>query len=103
LVTAERWGFEFLHESFAAFFQNRATQQFRPDQEDYIESTMVWNKNAGLYSQKTTEHAVVADRAYFDDVTYDAGGKFNIILLTNIFCRRHSPDVRASSGFRRLL
>lgn len=28
----------------------------------------------GLYSQRDTRHAVVADQAYFDDVTYASGG-----------------------------
>lgn len=94
LVTAERWGFEFLHESFAAFFQTRAVKEFRKDQTEFIESAMVWSKHAGLYSQKTTKHAVVADRAYFDSVTYAAGGELfwakstlelNVSLLTFVF------------------
>lgn len=74
---ADRWGFEFLHESFAAFFQHRANQQIfkdDPKQVEYIENLMVTNKDNALYSQANGSHAVVADQAWFDDITYASGG-----------------------------
>jgi aminopeptidase N len=73
LVTADHWGLEFLHESLATYFENRAIQQFRSEKE-LFENLMVLNKDTGLYSSKNIDHAVVSDKAYFDDVTYLSGG-----------------------------
>lgn len=35
---------------------------------------MVYNRDTGLRAMQEIDHAVVADRAYFDDVTYASGG-----------------------------
>ncbi|KAI6199084.1 Thyrotropin-releasing hormone-degrading ectoenzyme [Aphelenchoides besseyi] len=73
LVTADYWGQEWLHESFAAYFQERAPQNFDSDV-DFIESTMVMNKDSGLSSSRVSDHAVSTNLGQFDDVTYSSGG-----------------------------
>ncbi|CAD5208151.1 unnamed protein product [Bursaphelenchus xylophilus] len=72
LVTAERWGLEFLHEAFAVFFE--AATLRRIDPYTFTESARVANilEYAEAFAQ-APKHPVAADRSYFDEVTYGYG------------------------------
>jgi aminopeptidase N len=76
LVTGDYWGTEFLHESFANFFEHRAYQAQLSDKKDkdLMETTFVLSREDGLLSAIYGDHAVVADKSHFDGITYNAGG-----------------------------
>jgi aminopeptidase N len=76
LVTADHWGLEFLHESFASFFQARTVQEFKKEKAEHelLETDIVLAREMGLYAAQASNHGVVSDQSYFDGVTYLAGG-----------------------------
>ncbi|KAI6189439.1 Peptidase family M1 [Aphelenchoides bicaudatus] len=75
LVTADHWGVEFLHESFANYFENRASSYYFNDEDkEEIELFFLRDKSGGLNEMLGAKHPLVTKHSYFDGVTYLAGG-----------------------------
>uniref|UniRef100_A0A1I7S1N1 Aminopeptidase n=1 Tax=Bursaphelenchus xylophilus TaxID=6326 RepID=A0A1I7S1N1_BURXY len=75
MVTADRWGLEFLHEAFAEFFEIETLskiEEFRP----LAEAAKIKAMKKAVETYVWAAHPVVADTSNFDDITYNAAGGF---------------------------
>uniref|UniRef100_A0A1I7S1N6 Peptidase_M1 domain-containing protein n=1 Tax=Bursaphelenchus xylophilus TaxID=6326 RepID=A0A1I7S1N6_BURXY len=78
LVTADRWGWEFIHESFATFFETKALLD--PDFMYLAEIAQVPLIRNAVEGYSKARHPIVDDVGRFDRITYAIGGA----LLTSV-------------------
>ncbi|CAD5208531.1 unnamed protein product [Bursaphelenchus xylophilus] len=73
LVTAKRWGLEYLHESFATFFQTELFQDI-----GHVKYAAKLEFIRQYYAvrdiAKDASHAIEDNKSQFDDITYGVGG-----------------------------
>ncbi|KAI6199011.1 Thyrotropin-releasing hormone-degrading ectoenzyme [Aphelenchoides besseyi] len=119
LTTAEVWGYEALHESFANFFENRALQEQMEDvDKQEIEMKCVSDRESGLLSSEKLDHAVFDNRSHFDQITYQSGGAIlrmiqlaigseNFYKALNIYLKRNylgnANEVLLTDAFEKAL
>ncbi|CAD5208149.1 unnamed protein product [Bursaphelenchus xylophilus] len=73
VVTADRWGWEFLHESFATYFEIHALGQV--EKFSYLsESALAQTVQSAISYYSYASHPIVDNVSHFDGITYNVGG-----------------------------
>ncbi|CAD5205760.1 unnamed protein product [Bursaphelenchus okinawaensis] len=106
LVTAERWGWEFLHESFADYFQAKIVGQMNEFKQYAEESTVAVTLYAVGQANYAT-HPIADNVSHFDRITYQVGGavlnSIRHVLGDDVFYKGlHTYQVENAYGNARL-
>ncbi|CAD5219987.1 unnamed protein product [Bursaphelenchus xylophilus] len=83
LVTGKRWGLEFLHESFATYFEYEATKKV----DSFFYNAELSQAKFAMelpYHVREKNHPIADEISRFDKITYDVGAHllYNIATLT---------------------
>ncbi|KAI6174709.1 putative aminopeptidase-2 [Aphelenchoides bicaudatus] len=74
LVTLKIWGDEFLHQSFANYFQFRLVETLGNEEDaKHVEMGYQFERYYGMQSTLTDDHPISTNVSYFDGTTYSAG------------------------------